>query len=92
MLERIRGTKNVEAEFLDMEDAVAASRQGNWRKLFTRTHRPQLTCAILIPFFQQFTGINAIMFYGQALMFSAGALTICRCLDYLAPKSVYVPR
>lgn len=72
-MERIRGTKNVDAEFADMEEAVAASRQGNWRKLFTRAYRPQLTCAVLIPFFQQFTGINAIMFYAPQIFNSLGS-------------------
>lgn len=57
VLERIRGTKNVDAEFADMQDAVELSKLGNWRKLFTRQHRPQLTAALLIPFFQQFTGV-----------------------------------
>jgi hypothetical protein len=73
VLERIRGTKNVEAEFLDMEDAVRASQQGNWRKLFTRAYSPQLTCAVVIPFFQQFTGINAIMFYAPQIFNSLGS-------------------
>ncbi|BDA43292.1 Sugar transport protein MST4 [Coccomyxa sp. Obi] len=73
VLERIRGTKNVDAEFADMLDAVELSKLGNWRKLFTRQHRPQLTAALLIPFFQQFTGINAIMFYAPQIFNSLGS-------------------
>lgn len=73
VLERIRGTKNVLAEYQDMQDAVELSKLGNWRKLFTRLYRPQLVATLVIPFFQQFTGINAIMFYG-ARSFASSSL------------------
>ncbi|KAK9914843.1 hypothetical protein WJX75_001199 [Coccomyxa subellipsoidea] len=73
VLERIRGTKNVEAEYQDMQDAVELSKLGNWRKLFTRLYRPQLLATLVIPFFQQFTGINAIMFYAPQIFNSLGS-------------------
>ena len=34
----------------------------SWRSLFTRRYMPQLLTAFIIQFFQQFTGINAIIF------------------------------
>jgi MFS family permease len=40
---------------------------GNYSK-----YRPQLTMAVLIPFFQQLTGINVIMFYAPVLFKTIG--------------------
>ena len=37
-----------------------------------KKYRPQLTMAILIPFFQQLTGINVIMFYAPVLFKTIG--------------------
>ncbi|KAA8515382.1 hypothetical protein F0562_019007 [Nyssa sinensis] len=71
---RIRGVDNVEEEFNDL---VAASEESKkvehpWRNLLQRKYRPQLTMAILIPFFQQLTGINVIMFYAPVLFKTIG--------------------
>ena len=58
MLRRIRGTDDIHAEYNDL---VAASEEAKlvkhpWRNIVARKYRPQLTMAILIPLFQQFTG------------------------------------
>ncbi|CAH9112285.1 unnamed protein product [Cuscuta epithymum] len=73
-LKRIRGVENVDEEF---EDLVAASDASSlvehpWRNLLQRKYRPQLTMAIAIPFFQQLTGINVIMFYAPVLFTTIG--------------------
>ncbi|EYU37335.1 hypothetical protein MIMGU_mgv1a021914mg, partial [Erythranthe guttata] len=63
LLKRIRGVDDVDAEFNDM---LAAKNEADlvespWRNLFgTKCYRPQVAMSILIPFFQQFTGINVI--------------------------------
>lgn len=74
MLERIRGTNNVDAEFNDMVEANEISKtvKHPWRNILHRRYRPQLVMAIAIPFFQQFTGINAIMFYAPVLFKTIG--------------------
>ncbi|KAF7841951.1 sugar carrier protein C-like [Senna tora] len=74
MLQRVRGVDDVEEEFNDLVAASEASKQVEhpWRNLLQRKYRPQLTMAILIPFFQQFTGINVIMFYAPVLFSSIG--------------------
>lgn len=74
MLERIRGTSDVQAEFDDMVEANEISKtvQHPWRNILQRKYRPQLVMAIAIPFFQQFTGINAIMFYAPVLFKTIG--------------------
>ncbi|KAG6548533.1 hypothetical protein Mapa_010021 [Marchantia paleacea] len=74
MLEKIRGTSNVGPEFDDIVEASNAAKavQNPLRNLLKRHNRPQLTIAILIPFFQQVTGINAIMFYAPVLFQTIG--------------------
>ncbi|KAL5199156.1 hypothetical protein ABZP36_002668 [Zizania latifolia] len=74
MLRRVRGTDDVEEEYRDL---VAASEESKlvthpWRNILQRRYRPQLTMAIAIPFFQQLTGINVIMFYAPVLFKTLG--------------------
>ncbi|KAJ3670279.1 hypothetical protein LUZ60_010603 [Juncus effusus] len=74
MLRRIRGTDDIDEEYNDL---VAASRESKlvehpWANILERKYRAQLTMAILIPLFQQFTGINVIMFYAPVLFKTIG--------------------
>ncbi|XP_028777984.1 sugar carrier protein C [Neltuma alba] len=73
-LQKVRGIDDVDEEFNDLVTASEASKQVEhpWRNLLQRKYRPHLTMAILIPFFQQFTGINVIMFYAPVLFNSIG--------------------
>lgn len=73
-LRRIRGVHDVEMEFNDLVAASEASKlvEHPWRNLLQRKYRPHLTMAILIPCFQQLTGINAIMFYAPVLFNTIG--------------------
>ncbi|KAK9706628.1 hypothetical protein RND81_07G140300 [Saponaria officinalis] len=73
-LRRVRGVEEVDEEFKDL---VAASEKSKlvehpWRNLLQRKYRPHLTMAIAIPFFQQLTGINVIMFYAPVLFKTIG--------------------
>ncbi|CAL4917611.1 unnamed protein product [Urochloa decumbens] len=70
VLRRIRGTDDVDAEYADLVAAGAARRP--WLGILERRHRPQLAVAVLVPFFQQFTGINVIMFYAPVLFRTIG--------------------
>lgn len=80
VLEKVRGTKNVDAEFADL---IEASESANaikhpFRNLLERRNRPQLVIGALgIPAFQQLTGMNSILFYApvifQSLGFGSGA-------------------
>ncbi|XP_022725055.1 sugar transport protein MST6-like [Durio zibethinus] len=74
MLQRIRGTKNVEREFQDILNASEAAKkwQNPWKNIIQRRYRPQLVMCILIPFFQQLTGINVVMFYAPVLFKTMG--------------------
>lgn len=73
-LRRIRGVDDVSEEFDDLVYASEESRkiEHPWRNLLQKKYRPQLTMAILIPFFQQLTGINVIMFYAPVLFKTIG--------------------
>uniref|UniRef100_A0A5B7ASG0 Putative sugar transport protein 14-like n=1 Tax=Davidia involucrata TaxID=16924 RepID=A0A5B7ASG0_DAVIN len=80
VLEKVRGTPNVDAEFSDLIDASNAARaiKNPFGNLFLRKNRPQLVLGALgIPAFQQLTGMNSILFYApvifQSLGFGSGA-------------------
>lgn len=75
VLEKIRGTANVDAEFDDLIDASNAARaiKHPFKNLFKRKNRPQLVLGALgIPAFQQLTGMNSILFYAPVMFQSLG--------------------
>ncbi|XP_038895572.1 sugar carrier protein C [Benincasa hispida] len=73
-LKRIRGIDDIDEEFNDLVVASDASKrvENPWTNLLKKKYRPHLTMAILIPFFQQLTGINVIMFYAPVLFDTIG--------------------
>ncbi|EPS64704.1 hypothetical protein M569_10076, partial [Genlisea aurea] len=75
LLQKIRGVADVEDEFNDLVAASATSRavRHPFRNILRRKYRPQLVMAVLIPFFQQVTGINVIGFYAPILFRTTGA-------------------
>ncbi|XP_057545680.1 sugar transport protein 14 [Amaranthus tricolor] len=75
VLEKVRGTSNVDAEFADLVDASEAARaiKHPFRNLLQRKNRPQLIIgAIALPAFQQLTGMNSILFYAPVFFQSLG--------------------
>ncbi|XP_010905220.1 sugar transport protein MST4 [Elaeis guineensis] len=74
VLRKIRGTDNIEPEFNEILEASRIAQQVKhpFRNLIKRRNIPQLTIAILLQIFQQFTGINAIMFYAPVLFNTLG--------------------
>lgn len=74
ILEKIRGTNDVSAEFQDMVDAseFAKAIKHPFSNIFKRRNRPQLIMAIFMPTFQILTGINSILFYAPVLFQSLG--------------------
>lgn len=74
VLKKVRGTDDVDAEF---EDLLLASQsavrvENPFKNLLKRRNLPQLVIAVLLQVFQQFTGINAIMFYSPVLFQTLG--------------------
>lgn len=76
VLTRLRGTSAIDAEFDDIKTAsIIANSIGlreSWRTMFRPKYRPMLWVTSLIAMLQQFTGINAIMFYVPVLFSSLG--------------------
>jgi len=74
MLKKIRGTQNVDEELQDLIDASEAAKKVEhpWKNISQQRYRPQLTFCSFIPFFQQLTGINVIMFYAPVLFKTLG--------------------
>ena len=74
VLEKIRGTDNVDAEFQDIVDASEFARaiEHPFKNIFEKRNRPQLVMAIFMPMFQILTGINSILFYAPVLFQSMG--------------------
>ncbi|XP_062188096.1 sugar transport protein 8-like [Phragmites australis] len=76
-LEKIRGTAEVDDEYEEIRSAcehAAALREEErpYRRLMRPESRPPLVIAIAMQVFQQFTGINAIMFYAPVLFQTMG--------------------
>ncbi|RVW55527.1 Sugar transport protein 13 [Vitis vinifera] len=74
VLRKIRGTDKIEPEYQELLEAsrVAKLVKHPFRNLMQRRNRPQLIIAVALQIFQQFTGINAIMFYAPVLFDTLG--------------------
>ncbi|KAF5200267.1 Sugar transporter protein [Thalictrum thalictroides] len=74
MLQKVRGVTDVQEEFEDLVKANATSKaiKDPFKNILKRKYRPQLVMAIVIPFFQQVTGINVIGFYAPILFRTIG--------------------
>ncbi|KAH7557375.1 hypothetical protein JRO89_XS11G0134400 [Xanthoceras sorbifolium] len=74
LLQKVRGTDDVQPELDDLIKASAISKtiKHPFKKIIQRKYRPQLVMAIVIPFFQQVTGINVISFYAPILFITLG--------------------
>lgn len=80
VLQKVRGTPNVDAEFADLVEASEAANavKHPFRNLLMPKNRPQLVIGAMgIPAFQQLSGMNSILFYApvifQSLGFGSGA-------------------
>lgn len=76
VLEKVRGTKDVDAEFESIVYAtgVAEASENPFIALLRRKNRPQLVLAIAMPFFQQWSGVNAVSFFAPQIFGGAGIL------------------
>ncbi|KAJ6848836.1 sugar transport protein 8-like [Iris pallida] len=92
MLKRIRGTESVGAEYEEIAHACRLARRVErpFRELMGRPSRPPLVIGVLMQVFQQFTGINAIMFYAPVLFQTIGFKNDASLLSSLIMGSVNV--
>ncbi|KAL4381971.1 hypothetical protein AHAS_Ahas04G0186800 [Arachis hypogaea] len=89
VLEKVRGTKNVDAEYQDLVEASeeAHAVTSPFRTLLKRKYRPQLVIGALgILAFQQLTGNNSILFYAPVIFQSIGSWDP---LGWLVPREVF---
>ncbi|KAK8550848.1 hypothetical protein V6N13_119352 [Hibiscus sabdariffa] len=73
-LKRIRGVDDVQKEFEEIVRATEISNQikNPFRELLKRPSIPPVICGTIIHIFQQFTGINVVMFYAPVLFQTMG--------------------
>jgi sugar porter (SP) family MFS transporter len=72
-LARVRGTPDVDAEFLEIEHGLAhAEEKGRLSDLLEPSLRPALVAGIGLAIFQQIVGINTVIYYAPVIIQSAG--------------------
>jgi sugar porter (SP) family MFS transporter len=73
VLERIRGTSDVDAEMQEIEESLQHSQaHGTWSDLLAPTVRPALVIGLGLAIFQQITGINTVIYYAPTIIRAAG--------------------
>ncbi len=72
-LAKLRGG-NFQNEFNEIKSTLQLehTRTSNWNALFTKKNLPILSIAVIIMFFQQLSGINAIIYYAPKIFLFAG--------------------
>ncbi len=58
--------------FLPDSHAVQNAEKASWRTVFKKEYRPLLNIAVLVNFFQQLTGINAIIYFAPSIFTMCG--------------------
>ncbi|KAL1543231.1 Sugar transport protein 8 [Salvia divinorum] len=73
-LQKVRGMDDVDQELEQIKHACEQAKKVKepFKKLMNRQSIPPLTISICVQIFQQFTGINAIMFYAPVLFQTMG--------------------
>lgn len=72
VLTRINGSSLADIELLSIKEAIAKEDKGSWKVLFLPGIRVAMFAGILLAVLSQFTGINAIIYYGPRIMEEAG--------------------
>jgi sugar porter (SP) family MFS transporter len=71
VLAKIREPFEVDSELAEIE-ASLTQQQGSWRELLSLALRPALAIGIGLAVFQQFTGINTVIYYAPTIFQLAG--------------------
>lgn len=64
--------KTIEEVQLDQSTQKVTKEKGSYKELFAPGMRKALLIGILLPLFSQFSGINAIIYYGPSILSNAG--------------------
>lgn len=68
---KIRNPLDVNTELKYIQQSFSL-KQGNWRQLFSKKVRPVLIIGLGLGIFQQFFGINTVMYYGPTIFKAVG--------------------
>jgi sugar porter (SP) family MFS transporter len=72
ILERINEREFAQMELKQIQDSLAKEEKGTWSTLFKKGIRVALFAGMGLAILSQFTGINAIIYYGPRIMEEAG--------------------
>jgi sugar porter (SP) family MFS transporter len=72
VLVRVVGRGRADQELADLQASVAGGERGSLRELLVPWLRPALIIGIGLMFFQQFTGINTVIYYAPTIFEMAG--------------------
>jgi sugar porter (SP) family MFS transporter len=72
ILTKINGQKIAENELSSIKEALQKEENGSWKVLFHPGIRIAMFAGIVLSLLSQFTGINAIIYYGPRIMEEAG--------------------
>lgn len=71
VLQKVRGTQDVGQEFSEIHTALA-DEKGDWKEFFSPQLRQALIVGVGLGAFQQFTGINTVIYYAPKIYKAAG--------------------
>lgn len=71
VLKRVRGTEQVQTEYDEINSSLSEEK-GDWREFFAPHLRAALIVGIGLGLFQQFTGINTVIYYAPKIYKAAG--------------------
>lgn len=78
------GTVNAGLLLADIEESLNAEKLGNIEKLFSKKYAFPIICALLLATFNQFSGINAIMYYAPRIFGMTGLAKDAALLQVVA--------
>jgi SP family galactose:H+ symporter-like MFS transporter len=71
-LDKVEQDRDIDAELAEMEELNRNEAAGAWKAVFSPTWRKPLMIGVVLAVLQQFTGINAIIYYADKIFAAAG--------------------